>query len=68
MIELNDIHKSFGGHDVLNGISISVEKSEILVLIGMSGYVHGMSSAKMPAPIERKISSRSDLCPRAREV
>ncbi len=38
MIELNNIHKSFGGHDVLKGVSIKVNKGEILVLIGMSGY------------------------------
>lgn len=38
MIELKNIHKSFDGHDVLKGISIKVEKGEILVLIGMSGY------------------------------
>ncbi len=38
MIELNNIHKSFNGHDVLKGVSIKVEKGEILVLIGMSGY------------------------------
>ena len=38
MIELNDIHKSFDGNDVLKGVSIKVEKGEILVLIGMSGY------------------------------
>ena len=38
MIELNKIYKSFGAHDVLKGLSIKVEKGEILVLIGMSGY------------------------------
>lgn len=38
MIELNDIHKSFSGHEVLKGVSFKVEKGEILVLIGMSGY------------------------------
>ncbi len=38
MIELNNIHKSFNGHEVLKGISFKVEKGEILVLIGMSGY------------------------------
>lgn len=38
MIELNNIHKSFNGHDVLKGISFKVKKGEILVLIGMSGY------------------------------
>ena len=38
MIELNNIHKSFDGNNVLKGISLKVEKGEILVLIGMSGY------------------------------
>ena len=38
MIELNDIHKSFDGNNVLKGISLKVAKGEILVLIGMSGY------------------------------
>lgn len=38
MIELNDIHKSFDENNVLKGISLKVEKGEILVLIGMSGY------------------------------
>ena len=38
MIELNNIQKSFDGNDVLKGVSIKVEKGEILVLIGMSGY------------------------------
>ncbi|MBN1907181.1 MAG: ATP-binding cassette domain-containing protein [Deltaproteobacteria bacterium] len=38
MIELNNIHKSFSGHEVLKGVSFKVEKGEILVLIGMSGY------------------------------
>jgi phospholipid/cholesterol/gamma-HCH transport system ATP-binding protein len=38
VIELNNIHKSFNGHEVLKGISFKVEKGEILVLIGMSGY------------------------------
>jgi phospholipid/cholesterol/gamma-HCH transport system ATP-binding protein len=38
VIELKNIHKSFNGHDVLKGITLKVEKGEILVLIGMSGY------------------------------
>jgi phospholipid/cholesterol/gamma-HCH transport system ATP-binding protein len=38
VIELNNIHKSFNGHEVLKGVSLKVEKGEILVLIGMSGY------------------------------
>lgn len=38
MIEINDLHKSFNGNNVLKGVSIKVEEAEILVLIGMSGY------------------------------
>ncbi len=37
MIELKDIHKSFGSLEVLKGVSLSVEKGEILSIIGPSG-------------------------------
>ncbi|MBN2059725.1 MAG: ABC transporter ATP-binding protein [Deltaproteobacteria bacterium] len=38
MIEIESIFKSFDGHEVLKGISLNIQKGEILVLIGMSGY------------------------------
>jgi phospholipid/cholesterol/gamma-HCH transport system ATP-binding protein len=38
VIEIENIHKSFDGLDVLKGVSLKVERGEILVLIGMSGY------------------------------
>lgn len=38
MIQLEDLHKSFGGNKVLKGVNLSINKGEILVLIGMSGY------------------------------
>jgi polar amino acid transport system ATP-binding protein len=37
MIELKDIHKSFGRNEVLKGISASVEKGEVVCIIGPSG-------------------------------
>ncbi|MCP3714577.1 amino acid ABC transporter ATP-binding protein [Paraburkholderia sp. BR14263] len=37
VIEASDIHKSFGPTKVLNGISLSVAKGEVVVLIGSSG-------------------------------
>ena len=37
MIELKDIHKSFGRLEVLKGITASVEKSEVVCIIGPSG-------------------------------
>lgn len=37
MIELDDLHKYFGKNEVLKGINLQVEKSEVLVIIGPSG-------------------------------
>ena len=37
MIEIKNLHKSFGGHKVLDGLSLSVKKGETLVVIGRSG-------------------------------
>ena len=37
MIELQDVHKSFGNHHVLRGLSLAVEKGETLVMLGRSG-------------------------------
>ncbi|CAH0541954.1 amino acid ABC transporter ATP-binding protein [Vibrio marisflavi] len=37
MIEIKDIHKSFGDSEVLKGIDLSIKKGEIVVIIGSSG-------------------------------
>src|SRR5580692_8472773 len=37
MIELRDVHKSFGKLEVLKGITASVGKSEVVCIIGPSG-------------------------------
>lgn len=37
VLELNNIHKSFGDHDVLKGISLHVDEGEVLAIIGPSG-------------------------------
>ncbi|MEM9973775.1 MAG: ATP-binding cassette domain-containing protein [Pseudomonadota bacterium] len=37
MIELRDVHKSFGSKDVLRGIDLKVETGESMVIIGGSG-------------------------------
>ena len=37
MLELLDLHKSFGGNHVLRGASLKVEKGESMVVIGGSG-------------------------------
>lgn len=37
MIQVSDIHKSFGTLEVLKGVNLSVRKSEIVSIIGKSG-------------------------------
>lgn len=37
MIEVRDLKKSFGSHQVLDGVSFRVEKGESIVIIGASG-------------------------------
>ncbi len=37
MIELRDVHKRFGSHEVLKGITASVKKGEVVCIIGPSG-------------------------------
>lgn len=37
MIEINNLHKSFGKNDVLRGINLTIETGETIVIIGKSG-------------------------------
>jgi polar amino acid transport system ATP-binding protein len=37
MIELSDVHKRFGSHEVIKGITASVTKGEVVCIIGPSG-------------------------------
>ena len=38
MIRVEDLYKSFDGLEVLRGVSLQIERGEILALMGMSGY------------------------------
>jgi ABC-type polar amino acid transport system ATPase subunit len=37
MVEIVDLHKSFGHHEVLKGVNLKVRPSEVLVIVGPSG-------------------------------
>ncbi|MFX5793532.1 ATP-binding cassette domain-containing protein, partial [Acinetobacter baumannii] len=37
MIEIRDLQKHFGDHHVLRGVSLHVDKGEVVCLIGPSG-------------------------------
>jgi len=38
MIDIQDLHKSFDGVDVLRGVNLRIDKGQVLGLIGRSGY------------------------------
>ena len=37
ILEVKDLHKSYGNHEVLKGISTTIEKGDVVALIGPSG-------------------------------
>ena len=37
MLEVKDVRKTFGGLKVLDGISLDVEKGDVLAILGLSG-------------------------------
>jgi phospholipid/cholesterol/gamma-HCH transport system ATP-binding protein len=37
MIQIVDVHKSFGGKKVLQGVNLTINRSETVVIIGQSG-------------------------------
>ena len=37
MIEINDLHKSFGSKKVLDGVNLRIDTGETIVIIGRSG-------------------------------
>ncbi|MBS7577941.1 MULTISPECIES: amino acid ABC transporter ATP-binding protein [unclassified Enterococcus] len=37
VLEVQDIHKSYGENEILKGVSLSIEKGQVLVLLGPSG-------------------------------
>jgi phospholipid/cholesterol/gamma-HCH transport system ATP-binding protein len=52
MIKVENLHKSFGGLEVLRGVSFEIAKGEVLALIGMSGYGKSVLLKHMPRLIK----------------
>lgn len=69
MIEVKDLHKSFGKLDVLNGISLSMKEQEVVCVIGPSGsgkstFLRCINLLEMPSSgdiwiDEQKITDKS---------
>ena len=37
MLEIKDLHKSFGSHEVLKGLDLSVQQGDVVAVLGPSG-------------------------------
>ncbi|MBP6652274.1 MAG: ATP-binding cassette domain-containing protein, partial [Xylophilus sp.] len=37
VVELKDVHKSFGSNQVLKGVSFAIPKGQVVAIIGKSG-------------------------------
>lgn len=53
ILEVNDLCKSFDGHEVLRGISTTIQKGDVLALIGPSGcgkstFLHSLNLLETP--------------------
>lgn len=52
MVELKNIRKKLGGVDILNGVDLSVEEGEVVVILGPSGSgkTHHFADHQFPWP------------------
>lgn len=37
MLEIKDIHKSFGKNEILKGVDLKINKGDVVVILGPSG-------------------------------
>ncbi len=75
VVDIENVRKSFGGHEVVHGVDISISDGEFIVLVGPSGC--GKSTMlRMIAGLEQITSGRilingeviNDLPPKARNI
>ncbi|MNZ95524.1 Arginine transport ATP-binding protein ArtM [compost metagenome] len=64
MITVNNLHKSFGHLDILNGINLEIKKGEVVVVIGPSGsgkstFLRCMNLLEEPTKGEIKFEGES---------
>ena len=44
IVELKDVHKSFGALQVLKGVTFEVQKGQVAAIIGQSGWSRSMAA------------------------
>ena len=72
LLKIQDLHKSFGHHEVLKGINIEIKKGEVVVIIGASGsgkstFLRTLNLLEVPSS-GKIIFEGSELCAQKSDV
>ena len=63
LIDVHDLHKAFGEHQVLKGIDIQICKGEVIAIIGPSGCGKSTIIISQPPSISFPCSANSKASP-----
>lgn len=72
LLKIQDLHKSFGDHEVLKGINLKIKKGEVVVIIGASGsgkstFLRTLNLLEVPSS-GKIIFEGSELCAQKSDV
>ena len=72
LLKIQDLHKSFGDHEVLKGINIEIKKGEVVVIIGASGsgkstFLRTLNLLEVPSS-GKILFEGSELCAQKSDV
>ncbi|MCI7447374.1 amino acid ABC transporter ATP-binding protein [Campylobacter sp.] len=72
LLKIQDLHKSFGNHEVLKGINLEIKKGEVVVIIGASGsgkstFLRTLNLLEVPSS-GKIIFEGSELCAQKSDV
>lgn len=72
LLKIQDLHKSFGDHEVLKGINLEIKKGEVVVIIGASGsgkstFLRTLNLLEVPSS-GKIIFEGSELCAKKSDV
>ena len=72
LLKIQDLHKSFGDHEVLKGINLEIKKGEVVVIIGASGsgkstFLRTLNLLEVPSS-GKIIFEGSELCVQKSDV
>ena len=72
LLKIQDLHKSFGDHEVLKGMNLEIKKGEVVVIIGASGsgkstFLRTLNLLEVPSS-GKIIFEGSELCAQKSDV